>query len=76
MDARSLDRCAAMPRIKSPGSHQRFLAIHAIVYDTFNLSVHIISRRTFCFLNARGCHAIKGPYGISTRTKSTSSRRR
>jgi hypothetical protein len=30
---RDPDRCA----LKSPGSPQRFLAIHATVYDTFNL---------------------------------------
>jgi hypothetical protein len=45
--------CAAMRRIKSPGSPRRFRAIHAAPF-----SVHIISRRTLCFLNARPCRAI------------------
>ena len=35
-----------MQRFKSPGSAQRFLAIHAAVDNTFNLQRHLISRRT------------------------------
>ncbi len=33
-------------RFKSPGSAQRFLAMHAPVHNTFNLQRHLISRRT------------------------------
>ena len=35
-----------MQRFKSPKSAQRFLAIHAAVYNLFNVQCHLISRRT------------------------------
>src|SRR5271169_6488548 len=35
-----------LQRFKSPGSAQRFLAIHAAVHNTFNLQRHLISRST------------------------------
>ena len=35
-----------MKRFKSAGSAQRFLSIHAAVYNVFNLQRHLISRRT------------------------------
>ena len=34
-----------MKRFKSPGSAQRFLSIHAAVYNVFNLQRHLTSRR-------------------------------
>ena len=34
-----------MQRFKSPGSAQRFVSMHAAVYNTFNLKRHLISRR-------------------------------
>src|SRR6202795_3003424 len=39
-----------MQRFKSPGSAQRFVSVHAAVYNTFNVQRHLISRRTLrCF---------------------------
>ena len=35
-----------MQRFESPGSAQRFVSMHAAVYNTFNLKRHLISRRT------------------------------
>ena len=35
-----------MQRFKSPGSAQRFLSIHAVVQNTFNVQRHLTSRRT------------------------------
>ncbi len=34
-----------MQRFKSAGSAQRFLSIHAVVYNHFNVQRHLISRR-------------------------------
>jgi putative transposase len=35
-----------MRRFKSPGSAQRFLSCHAVVYNTFNVQRHLISSQT------------------------------
>ena len=35
-----------MQRFKPPGSAQRFLAVHAAVYNLFNVQRHLISRRS------------------------------
>src|SRR5271156_3138746 len=35
-----------MQRFKSPGSAQRFLAVHAAVQNTFNVQRHLVSRNT------------------------------
>ena len=35
-----------MQRFKSPGSAQRFLTLHASLYNLFNVQRHLISRRT------------------------------
>ena len=35
-----------MQRFKSAGSAQRFLSTHAVVFNTFNVQRHLISRKT------------------------------
>src|ERR1700722_10325610 len=35
-----------MQRFKCPGSAQRFLSVHAVVHNTFNVQRHLTSRRT------------------------------
>ena len=39
-------------RFKSPGSAQRFLSIHAVVYNTCYVQRHLLSRRVFKVLRA------------------------
>ncbi len=41
-----------MQRFKSPGSTQRFLSVHAAVYNTFYHQRHLLNRRTFERLRA------------------------
>jgi putative transposase len=41
-----------MQRFKSAGSAQRFLSIHAVVHNTFNLQRHLISRSTLRIFRA------------------------
>jgi putative transposase len=46
-----------MLRFKSAGSAQRFLSVHASVYNTFNLQRHPISRRTLRLFRAEAAQA-------------------
>jgi putative transposase len=41
-----------MQRFKSPGSAQKFLSIHAAVFNTFNVQRHLTSARTHRTLRA------------------------
>jgi len=41
-----------MQRFKSPGSAQRFLSVHAAVFNTFNVQRHLISRPTLRLFRA------------------------
>ena len=41
-----------MQRFKSPGSAQRFLSVHAAVYNTFNTQRHLTSRNTLRVLRS------------------------
>ncbi|KAA0585143.1 transposase-like protein [Azospirillum lipoferum] len=42
-----------MQRFKSPASAQRFVSLHAAVYNTFNLQRHLVSRRTLRIFRAQ-----------------------
>jgi len=41
-----------LQRFKSAGSAQRFLVMHAVVHNTFNVQCHVISRRTLRLFRA------------------------
>lgn len=47
-----LRRERKMQRFVSPGSAQRFLSVHAAVYNTFNVQRHLISRPTLRLFRA------------------------
>jgi putative transposase len=42
---------------KSPGSAQRFVSMHAAVYNTFNLQRRLVSRRTLRLFRAEAAQA-------------------
>jgi transposase-like protein len=42
-----------LERFKSPGSAQRFLSVHAAVYNTFNIQRHLINRNSLRALRAQ-----------------------
>src|ERR687897_223309 len=44
-------------RFKSAGSAQRFLSMHALVHDTFNIQRHFIFRRTLRLFRAEAVQA-------------------
>ena len=44
-------------RFKSAGSAQRFLSLHAPVYNTFNVQRHLVSRRTLRVFRAEAARA-------------------
>ena len=45
-----------MQLFKSPGSAQRFLTVHAIVQNTFNVQRHLVSRNTLHVLRGEAFH--------------------
>ena len=57
-----------MQRFKSPCSAQRFLSIHAAVYNTFNLQRHLISRSTMRTLRAERRHSGETPSRVDAET--------
>ena len=48
-----------MQRFKSPGSAQRFLSIHAVVQNTFNVQRHLTSRRTLRVLREEAFRTLR-----------------
>jgi hypothetical protein len=42
-----------MQRFKSPGSAQRFLSVHAVVQNTFNVQRHLVSRNSLRALRGK-----------------------
>ncbi len=53
-----------MQRFKSPGSAQRFLSIHAAVYNNFNTQRHLISRSTLRIFRAEATRSWHGAVAI------------
>jgi transposase-like protein len=46
-----------MPRFKSPKSAQRFLFVHAAIYNTFNFQRHLVSRSTLRLFRSEAMNA-------------------
>jgi putative transposase len=46
-----------MQRFKSPKSAQRFLFVHAAIYNTFNLQRHLVSRSTLRLFRSEAMNA-------------------
>jgi len=46
-----------MPGFKSAGSAQRFVSVHAAVYNVFNVQRHLVSRATFHRFRSAYLHA-------------------
>jgi len=46
-----------MQRFESPGSAQRFLSTHAVVYNIFNVQRHLTSARTHRSFRTTAMHA-------------------
>jgi putative transposase len=46
-----------MQRFKSPKSAQRFLFVHAAIYNTFNFQRHLVSRSTLRLFRSEATNA-------------------
>jgi transposase-like protein len=60
-----------MQGFKSPGSAQRFLSMHATVYNTFNVQRHLVSRRTLRLFRAEAAQAWQNATVAACRRGST-----
>src|SRR6476659_2464237 len=56
-----------MKRFKSPGSVQRFLSIHAAVYNVFNIQRHLTSRRTLRVFREQAMLTWRNSRGVNRR---------
>ena len=54
-----------MQRFKRPGSAQKFLSIHAAVYNTFNVQRHLTSGRTHRTLRAAAMNTRRAAVAVA-----------
>jgi putative transposase len=54
-----------MQRFKLPGSAQRFLSVHAVVQNAFNVQGHLISRNTLRALRGEAFQSWRGNCGLN-----------
>jgi len=64
-----------MQRFKSPGSAQRFLSIHAAIFNTFNVQRHLTSRHTLHILREEAFQSWRAATAVNRLAKLTPDRR-